>query len=227
MLKIDRSTWLKSERVWSYFINTDYAVSVVWPKSKDVQTSHEIAALIRTVHDHYGHAVIDYSMGFHSCLFYIDKKKITMQDFISYIDQVTYEHEASSQEEVMIIPLSTDENHALDLAEVSASCDLTPAEVLDIFCNQTYTVHFQGFLPGFTYIGGLDARLHLPRRSQPRVRVPAGSVAIAAGQIGIYPVASPGGWHIIGHTRTQLFDISQDPPSRCHTGMKIRFSAES
>ena len=223
-----RSTWIESDRAWSYFVYTDYAVSVVWPKSKEITTSYEIASFVKAVEDNFGSYLMDYSVGFHSCLLYIDKKMISVKDFLSALDHMEIDpSENQKEEELMIIPLSVDENHALDLEEVSSTCKLDPSEVLSIFCDQIYTVHFQGFLPGFTYIGGLDPRLHLPRRSNPRVKVPAGSIAIAAGHVGIYPFSSPGGWHIIGNTSMKLFDVHQDPPSKCQTGMKIKFSVES
>ncbi len=222
-----KSTWLESNRAWSYFVHTDYAVSVVWPKSKEIQTSYEIAAFVRAVEDHFGSSLIDYSVGYHSCLLYIDHKVISIQYFISVLNDIEMgPTNETREEELVIIPISVRDDHALDLKEVSSACDLDPSEVLRIFSDQIYTVHFQGFLPGFTYIGGLDPRLNIPRRANPRVQVPAGSVAIAAGQVGIYPIASPGGWHIIGRTSTKLFDVDQDPPSMCKTGLKIRFQVE-
>jgi KipI family sensor histidine kinase inhibitor len=78
-------------------------------------------------------------------------------------------------------------------------------------------------LPGFPYLGPLPKSLELPRLDTPRLRVPAGSVAIAGRQTGIYPHASPGGWHLIGHTDFPLFDPEQRPPARLQPGMRVRF----
>jgi KipI family sensor histidine kinase inhibitor len=82
-----------------------------------------------------------------------------------------------------------------------------------------------GFVPGFAYLGPLDQRLVLPRRESPRKRVPAGSVAIAESQTGVYPSETPGGWHLIGRTGVKLFDSLRDPPSMFAVGDRVRFTA--
>lgn len=98
-----------------------------------------------------------------------------------------------------------------DLAEVAAQVHLTSQEVADLHCSATYTCFAVGFCPGFPYLVGLPAPLQsVPRRSQPRRRVPAGSVAIAAGQCGIYPSVKPGGWNLIGSTSLEIADEAED-----------------
>jgi KipI family sensor histidine kinase inhibitor len=84
-----------------------------------------------------------------------------------------------------------------------------------------------GFLPGFAYLGEVDSRLAMPRHDTPRTRVPAGSVAIAGRQTGIYPRESPGGWQIIGRTPLVLFDPARQPPTPCRGGCRVRFDAIS
>jgi KipI family sensor histidine kinase inhibitor len=84
-------------------------------------------------------------------------------------------------------------------------------------------VYFLGFLPGFAYLGGMDERLATPRRKEPRLVVPAGSVAIGGEQTGIYPSASPGGWQLIGRTSMKMFDPNRDPPSLLLPGDMVRF----
>jgi KipI family sensor histidine kinase inhibitor len=80
-----------------------------------------------------------------------------------------------------------------------------------------------GFVPGFAYLGPLDPRIVLPRRESPRKRVPAGSVAIAEAQTGVYPSATPGGWHLIGTTEIKMFDVSRESPSLLAVGDRVRF----
>lgn len=110
-----------------------------------------------------------------------------------------------------------------DLSNVAERLQLSENEVIGFHSGAVYTVFMIGFLPGFPYLGRLREELVLPRRDTPRVRVPAGSVAIAGWQTGIYPQASPGGWHLIGHTDTRLFDPSQRPPATLQPGMRVRF----
>ena len=93
-----------------------------------------------------------------------------------------------------------------DLAEVAAITDLSEIEVAAMHAYPTYTVAALGFSPGFPYLLGLPQRLHLPRRRTPRLKVPAGSVAIGGGQAGIYPFESPGGWHLVVTSSGNLFD---------------------
>jgi KipI family sensor histidine kinase inhibitor len=110
-----------------------------------------------------------------------------------------------------------------DLAQVAESCGLSPEEVVARHSARRYSVDLLGFVPGWAYLSELDASLQLPRRSQPRPRVPAGSVAIAGAQTGVYPLDTPGGWHIIGHTEKVMFDASHDPPALLRAGDFVRF----
>ncbi|ROR95601.1 KipI family sensor histidine kinase inhibitor [Salana multivorans] len=123
---------------------------------------------------------------------------------------------------VVEIPVAYD---GADLAEVAARCGLTPAEVVQRHTARTYTAAFAGFAPGFVYLEGLDPLLVLPRRDDPRTRVPAGSVAIAADHTAVYPRESPGGWHLLGRTDVAMFDAAADPPARVRPGDRVRFVA--
>lgn len=110
-----------------------------------------------------------------------------------------------------------------DLEEVARHSGLTPSQVVEAHAAGQYTVYFVGFLPGFPYMAGLDTRLHTPRRAEPRVQVPAGSVGIGGSQTGVYPLAAPGGWQLIGHTAVKLFDPRQQPPTFLRPGDSVRF----
>ncbi|MCU5774172.1 5-oxoprolinase subunit PxpB [Erwiniaceae bacterium BAC15a-03b] len=110
-----------------------------------------------------------------------------------------------------------------DLDEVARHSQLTPQQVVELHASVNYVVYFIGFQPGFPYLGGLDERLHTPRRAEPRLLVPAGSVAIGGSQTGIYPLATPGGWQLIGRSDLALFDPQQQPPTLLRPGDSIRF----
>jgi KipI family sensor histidine kinase inhibitor len=115
--------------------------------------------------------------------------------------------------------------HALDLDAVAAQVGMSRDEVIRTFCEPTYRVAFLGFTAGFPYMLGLSPKLDLPRLPSPRVRVPSGSVAFAAGQCGIYPRTSPGGWRIVGKTNAQIFDPGREPASLFQPADAVRFHA--
>lgn len=111
-----------------------------------------------------------------------------------------------------------------DLHEVAAATGLSVDDVIALHSGAVYTVAFCGFMPGFAYMVGLPEALHLPRRATPRTRVPAGAVAIAAEFAGVYPQASPGGWHLLGHTDAVLWDDTRRPPALLAPGTTLRFT---
>ena len=111
-----------------------------------------------------------------------------------------------------------------DLQAVAEYTGLDPQEVVRRHASGEYIVFFVGFQPGFAYLGGLDAALHMPRRAVPRLEVPAGSVGIGGAQTGVYPAASPGGWQLIGRTSLVLFDPTRDPPTLLQPGDRVRFT---
>ena len=113
--------------------------------------------------------------------------------------------------------------HGPDLSAVAAQCDLSEEEVVRRHAAGDYLVYFLGFSPGFPYLGGLEPLLAAPRLAAPRRSVPAGSVAIGGAQTGVYPVASPGGWRLIGRTPVRLFDAAADPPALLEMGDCVRF----
>ena len=112
-----------------------------------------------------------------------------------------------------------------DLAYVAAVCGLPVDELIALHTGAVYTSAFCGFMPGFSYLVGSPPALHLPRRSSPRTRVPAGSVAIAAEFTGVYPRESPGGWHLLGRTDAVLWDDARDPAALLPPGATVRFRA--
>jgi inhibitor of KinA len=110
-----------------------------------------------------------------------------------------------------------------DLAETAERSHLRVEELIALHAEREYTAYFLGFLPGTAYCGRLDPRIVAPRLQRPRERVPAGSVAIADGQTIVYPLASPGGWRLIGRTALSMFDPGADDPIRIRAGDRVRF----
>jgi inhibitor of KinA len=121
------------------------------------------------------------------------------------------------------VPVCYEGEFAPDLAEVARLTGVTQSEVVALHSAAPYHVYMLGFLPGFPYMGDLPQELALPRRADPRLRVPAGSVSIATTLTAIYPYESPGGWHLIGTTPIRLFDPARPRPALLAPGDVVRF----
>lgn len=117
-------------------------------------------------------------------------------------------------------------DNGMDLEYVARHAGLSVDEVVKLHTNATYTVYFLGAYPGFAYLDGLHPKLFTPRRQEPRMQVPAGSVAIGGAQAGVIPSMVPSGWQIIGHAREVFFDVANNPPALLAPGDKINFRAE-
>ncbi|MBI3164593.1 MAG: 5-oxoprolinase subunit PxpB [Anaerolineales bacterium] len=152
--------------------------------------------------------------------------KNRIEEKISQLDEST--HRPSRRLEIPVLygnasglDASTLLSTSFDL--VAATLGLSPSELIRLHSEREYTIYMMGFTPGFPYMGILNEKLTLPRLSTPQTRVPAGSVAIAGSQTGIYPVDSPGGWHILGHTPLKLFDPASETPFLFSPGDIVKF----
>ena len=125
--------------------------------------------------------------------------------------------------QLIVIPVCYGGALGEDLPALAQRHNLSDAEVIDIHSAAGYRVALLGFVPGFAYLDGLNARLATPRRETPRAQVPAGSVAIGGSKTGVYPLATPGGWHIIGRTPLHLFQPDAMPPCLLNVGDTVRF----
>jgi inhibitor of KinA len=124
----------------------------------------------------------------------------------------------------MEIPVCYGGEHGPDLIDVSKIHGMTPAQVIELHSSTAYVVYFLGFVPGFAYLGELPQALATPRLATPRRRVPAGSVGIAGRQTGVYPVATPGGWRLLGRTPISMFQPDRNGLSLLSIGDRVRFT---
>ena len=124
---------------------------------------------------------------------------------------------------VVDVPVCYEGDLAPDLDDVARFGGCSPDEVVALHTNRTYRVYMLGFIPGFAYLAEVDPRIAAPRRAAPRTEVPAGAVAIAGGQTGIYPAVTPGGWNIIGRTRKKPYDPGRPVPFLFGVGDEVRF----
>jgi KipI family sensor histidine kinase inhibitor len=125
------------------------------------------------------------------------------------------------------IPVRYGGDEGPDLDAVAEQTGLSAAGVVEAHATGIYRALFLGFVPGFAYLGPLPAELVVPRRASPRVRVLAGSVAIAGPHTAVYPIESPGGWHILGRTSVRLWDPRREPPAMLEPGARVRFVPEA
>jgi KipI family sensor histidine kinase inhibitor len=171
--------------------------------------------------------VIDVVPGLDSVLVCYDPLVMTAGELKQALDRIqhdgTFEQRTRSvAHEILVVYGGSD---GPDLGDIARAAGLSEAEVVALHTSRPMPVLMIGFMPGYPYIGELPEPLHLPRRAAPRVAVPAGSVAIANDQTGIYPSRSPGGWHIIGRTEVRLFDPLREPPALLQAGDDVRFVA--
>ena len=201
------------------------ALLLVLAEQPDESLPLRIAALAEQIRQRLGAQLIDLVPGWTSLLLHYDLLLINHQQLI---EQLTPLLEHWLQQPAPV--LAGARLHELplwyageDLTSVAQACYLSVARVIELHSAVEYRVGAIGFAPGFAYLGELDARLALPRRSTPRSLVPAGSLAIAERQTAIYPQASPGGWHLLGRCPWPLFDRQASPPCRLAVGDRVRF----
>lgn len=148
---------------------------------------------------------------------------LTVQDWLAALATLptaTFERTAPRLHE---LPVCYEGDCGLDLDAAARDLGLSAAAVIELHAGALYRVAMIGFAPGFPYLEGLPAALHLPRRACPRAAVPAGSVAIALDLCGIYPTRLPGGWHVLGRTPACLFDPARPDPGLLRAGDRVRF----
>jgi KipI family sensor histidine kinase inhibitor len=209
---------------WNWAPLGERGMLVTWhgPKEERALAVRQLVEHIRRLHQPRFEELVP---GIASVLFLYDPLRWTPQlvweQIASVLPQIV--QHSSSTPPIIDIPVHYGGNDGPDLLFVANACSLSPAEVIALHTAQLLPVLMLGFMPGFPYIGELPAHLHLARRSTPRTHVPAGSIAIANDQTGIYPNQSPGGWHLLGRTTVQLFDPNRDPPSLFKPGDLVQF----
>jgi KipI family sensor histidine kinase inhibitor len=127
------------------------------------------------------------------------------------------------QKKVYEIPVCYGGEFGPDIQNIADHAGLSVEEVIQIHTSRDYLIYMLGFLPGFTYLGGLDERIHTPRLANPRIKIAAGSVGIGGSQTGIYPMDSPGGWQLMGMTPVKTYDPERETPILVEAGDYIRF----
>lgn len=208
----------------------DQALIVEFGERIDTALSAHIAALAQQLRDSRPIGVLDIVPAYATLALHYDPAVVgagaspyeTLCDIIAQWLQ-TQPTSAAAVGRQIEIPVCYGGDFGPDLDALARAAELSSEEAIALHSGATYHVHMLGFVPGFAYLGGLDARIAMPRRDTPRAHVPAGSVGIAGQQTGIYPLDTPGGWQIIGRTPLQLFRPDSSPPSLLNAGDQVRF----
>lgn len=165
-------------------------------------------------------AVLDLVPAERTLLVRFDRRSIAAADVARWISETSPHTGSGTAVDEVVLHVRYD---GADLDDVGRLTGLGSDGVVEAHTGRPWTVAFTGFAPGFGYLVNGDPRLRVPRRDSPRVRVPAGSVALAAGYSGVYPRPSPGGWQLIGATDAVLWDVTADPPALLRPGVRVRF----
>lgn len=169
--------------------------------------------------------VTDVVVGYRSVMAYFDPLDRRTNDLESRLQQIASApssgHGASGS--AVEVPVCYDGDYGPDLGDVAAFGRCTPEEAIAIHLSREYRVFVVGFVPGFAYMAPVDPRIASPRRKSPRLKVPAGSVAVAAGQTGVYPAETPGGWSLIGRCPIRPYDADRGEPFLFRPGDRVRF----
>lgn len=184
---------------------------------------------IRSIVDYIDNDKLDYIIDilptYRSILIQYDALKISYDELIKKLK--TYENMSTSSQDETVrlikIPTVYAKEYGPDIEFVANHNNITVDEVINIHTSTDYLVYMLGFIPGFTYLGGMSEKIATPRLSSPRAKIDGGSVGIAGTQTGTYPTDSPGGWQIIGRTPLNLFDPTKEPPVFINSGDYIRY----
>jgi len=204
---------------------SDHSLLVIFGNEISLAHHHQVLALTQKLLAHPASFIRNLHPAYSSILLTFDPLQIALQQVEAHVRAFVDEigDAVLPAPRLVEIPVRYEEEFGLDLQDVAAHHRLTREEVIALHTGGAYRVYFLGFTPGFAYLGGLSPRLFTPRLPSPRTQVPAGSVAIAGQQTGVYPMSTPGGWRIIGRTPLQMFDAQRAEPALLALGDEVRF----
>lgn len=204
---------------------SDRALTVHLGDQIDTPTFQAVRSFSRQLDAQPPVGMIEFVPAFTTVALYYDPQRTSEAAVTSHISNLVATTDATidPQPRVVEIPVCYGGEFGSDLEFVAKHAMLTPQEVIEIHAAADYLVHMIGFAPGFPYLGGMSSKIAAPRRSSPRLKIPAGSVGIAGDQTGIYPLETPGGWQLIGRTPAALFRPEQEPPTLLQAGDIVRF----
>ena len=203
----------------------DSSLLIEFGKEISPEINGKITALVHLLKAQQIEGVVDLIPAFCSLLNNYDPRVITYSKLKKRLEKLLkLEVEATqSVKKVIEIPVCYGGEYGPDLDNIAEHAGLNREEVIKIHSSRDYLIYMLGFLPGFSYLGGLDERIHTPRLANPRIKISAGSVGIGGSQTGIYPLDSPGGWQLLGMTPVKTYDSNRNQPILFEAGDYIRF----
>ena len=207
----------------------DSALLIEFEQTIDLRINARCIALAEKLRRRCGTAIRDAVVGYASLTVYFDPLVVDgawmeaeARDSLGDLDDLQVSRGATVE-----VPVCYGGEFGPDIVDVAAFAGCTEHEVIAAHAAGSYRVYMVGFIPGFAYLAAVDRRIAAPRRATPRTMVPAGSVAIAGAQTGIYPAVTPGGWNIIGRTPLKPYDPGRRRPFLLEAGDTVKFHAVS
>lgn len=210
---------------YRFLKNGDQAITMELGNAVDEKINRRVTAVCNEILQKNVHGIVDVIPTFRSLTVCYEPDQIRAWK-ITWLLKRAYrksENAQMEQKRVVCIPVCYGGKYGPDLVDVAALHGLTEQEVIRRHSGRDYLIYMLGFLPGFPYLGGMDENLVTPRLDSPRVRIEPGSVGIGGQQTGIYPMASPGGWRLIGRTPVPLYDSAVEDSVPYKAGDYIRF----
>lgn len=211
--------------IHSFLQNGDSAVTVQFKNEISKEVNSYVTSLCAEIENNKIKGVIEYIPTFCSVSVLYDCTLISAKKLISKLEKIIKNIKITTSRKAKLyeIPVCYDDCFALDMGNVCEHSHLTREEVIARHSGRDYLIYMLGFLPGFAYLGGMDEALATPRLDSPRSEIFEGAVGIGGEQTGIYPVASPGGWQLIGKTPVKVYDKERENPILYSSGDYIRF----
>lgn len=203
----------------------DSALLIEFGKEINPETNRKITALVQLMREQHIEGIVDVIPAFCSLLINYDPRVLSYEELkerMEHLLKMETKTEAT-RKRIFEIPVCYGGEYGPDIENIAEHAGLSIEEVIKIHSSKDYLIYMLGFLPGFTYLGGLDERIHTPRLASPRLKIRAGSVGIGGSQTGIYPLDSPGGWQLMGMTPVSTYDPERQTPILVEAGDYIRF----